>query len=1148
MSSFTVVLSLILAIALSGNASALVDAPSSVYFGGVLVGGVAYQELVITNLNDTPLNFGSPAVTGTNTVEFTVGPGCGTVQPLQTCVIPLTYVPRQKNNGVIVKLALSSDDPDSPLLNVSLQANAYADEEGALFKPAESIDTGSWPEAVAIGDVNGDGRNDVVMTTSYYFSEENDYKLFVFLQGEDGKLLPPVKYPTSSSYTSRSLSVAIADLNHDGKPDVVVGNTNNIEVFLQDADGKLSPPVQYTTQNGAAIAVGDFNNDGLIDVACLGAKRDSIHLFLQNAGGTLDGPVSYELTISNTAGAVEIAAGDVNGDGLTDVIIDGVTVLLQQPDGTLGLPATYSLGSTGHSSGIAVGDVNGDGKQDIIQVIPWGSAPSVLGAFYQQEAGGFHTSVYPFENSGNSAVKIADVDKDGKNDVVVLHGGTKLSIYQQDAKSDLVVSETFSMPYATHYQPYALAVGDFNGDGWPDIATANYNYGLVVLYNRDPSRRVVVEPGEINFGTLKAGTTAAHSFTLRNVGSKDVVLDQITFTERNSTAFTVRNDGCSGATLSPEATCLFNVEYTAMPTNNSTHTASLSFPARGISVRVSGGSIASKFIVRAFPADRGSLSCSSRISDYPPYAFTAGEDVTCTANPYLNFHSVGLTVDGVPTTGDSYTFYALSANHGIAAHFAYNISATAGTGGTITRTGPDYAPVYSFIPQAGYTVADVKLDGVSLGPVLSRSFSSSEVSSVHTLEATFSPAIAASSFAYIPNSGEDSVSVVDKVTARVVAVIRVAGTTYPAIVTITPDGRKVYIGGSNDTISVIDTKSNTVIGTIAACTSPSYLLPTNDGRNIYVACTNDNVTVIDTKTDEVTLSQMLWGGVSGLAFSPDGTVLYVGQFLDNTVSFFDAKTLSFIDSVTVGKNPYTMLVSVDGKRLYVARYGGRTISVIDTDRRKVVKNIIVGKNPLGMAMTPGGTQLYVSVVSLNKVAVIDTLKNRVVRYLKVGMSPTGVSVDSSGQIYVVNSGSETLSIIDPMTGRTQITRVGVYPFAIGRFAGPDILGISAPGLLDFGSMRLHGAPTEKPLSIANYGNTEVRMLPLTLAGNDAAFFSIASGTCGSLTPTLPPGGSCSITVVFNPAAIGAKTASIDIISDDLSISPSTVNLAAQVRR
>ena len=135
----------------------------------------------------------------------------------------------------------------------------------SLFLPSEEHDVGSWPEAVAVGDVNGDGLNDVVMTTSYYFDPDNDYKIFVFLQSANGILETPVKYDAGDGD-----SVDIGDLNNDGRKDVVVTHTNSIGVFLQNGTGTLDAMTTYSATNDTLkVRIGDFNNDGLMDVVSI---------------------------------------------------------------------------------------------------------------------------------------------------------------------------------------------------------------------------------------------------------------------------------------------------------------------------------------------------------------------------------------------------------------------------------------------------------------------------------------------------------------------------------------------------------------------------------------------------------------------------------------------------------------------------------------------------------------------------------------------------------------------------------------------------------------------------------------------------------------------------------------------------------------
>src|SRR5688572_12881070 len=163
----------------------------------------------------------------------------------------------------------------------------------ALFSPYMAVPTGSWPEAVQVGDVNGDGLADVVLTTSYYFDPAHDFKLYVFLQQPDGQLAAPAIYPTNSSYSNRTQSVQLGDLNGDGRPDIALGNNNNIEVFLQRPDGTLASSVVYATPMASIIRVGDVNNDGRADVVGLDWSSNNVAVFLQTTGGTLAPAVLY---------------------------------------------------------------------------------------------------------------------------------------------------------------------------------------------------------------------------------------------------------------------------------------------------------------------------------------------------------------------------------------------------------------------------------------------------------------------------------------------------------------------------------------------------------------------------------------------------------------------------------------------------------------------------------------------------------------------------------------------------------------------------------------------------------------------------------------------------------------------------------------
>jgi len=359
-----------------------------------------------------------------------------------------------------------------------------------LFQSYLAFPTGSRPEAVAIGDVNGDGRNDVVMTTSFYFDAANDYKVFVFLQNADGTLAPPIKYPTGSSYVCMAQTASIGDVDHDGRNDVVIGNSGcGIEVFLQDSGGALGAGVSYPSVDSSRVRIADLNNDGLLDVVGIGWGTDTASVWLQNAGGTLESPLAYGVL---HGGYDDLEVGDVNGDGLPDIVVmsgqlyadPNVGVLTQKAGGGFNAPAYYSVGTDLLSAGVAFGDVNGDSANDVVVTYGGNSPGSKIGVFLQNGSGTLHPVVSHISYDSPKAVEIAEVTGDGRKDVVVVHSGWfALGVYRQLPGGTLQAEEMYAAPYGSD-NPHGLAIGDINGDGQNDIVTTDFGQGLVVFYHR----------------------------------------------------------------------------------------------------------------------------------------------------------------------------------------------------------------------------------------------------------------------------------------------------------------------------------------------------------------------------------------------------------------------------------------------------------------------------------------------------------------------------------------------------------------------------------------------------------------------------------------------------------------------------------------
>ena len=130
---------------------------------------------------------------------------------------------------------------------------------------------------MAIGDVTGVGRNDVLLVTSFYFDPANDYMLFVFPQRPDGTLDAPVKYPAAGTYTSAPDTVATGDVDGDGRNDVVVGNSGDaIGVFYQNPSGTLDPVSLHPTADSKCVRIADLNHDGRLDIVGAGWGTDTV--------------------------------------------------------------------------------------------------------------------------------------------------------------------------------------------------------------------------------------------------------------------------------------------------------------------------------------------------------------------------------------------------------------------------------------------------------------------------------------------------------------------------------------------------------------------------------------------------------------------------------------------------------------------------------------------------------------------------------------------------------------------------------------------------------------------------------------------------------------------------------------------------------
>jgi hypothetical protein len=367
---------------------------------------------------------------------------------------------------------------------------------GAFHARGENA-TSAETIAVAAGDLTGRGKLDIVAVnyaTSYGYPGGNT--LSVLLGNGDGTFNAHVDYPTGEL----PYAVALGDFNRDGKLDVVVVNNcgssqycasiGTISIFLGNGDGTFQSRVDYDVGWGpVSVAVGDFNGDGKLDLAVVNScgsvsgcssKHDTVSILLGNGDGTFKTLVEY------TVGAYPyaVAVADFNGDGRLDLVVvnsndNTVSILLGNGDGTFRAQHTFATGSG--PVAVAVGNF-GNGKVDLAVANYYDNTVSVLmgngdGTFRQRtDYSGF---------SQPKALAVGELNGDGKADLIVVNS----SAYQGGSSVSALLGNGHGgfgqrTDYAVGEFPTSVVVGDFNGDGMPDLAVANFDSDSVsVLLN-----------------------------------------------------------------------------------------------------------------------------------------------------------------------------------------------------------------------------------------------------------------------------------------------------------------------------------------------------------------------------------------------------------------------------------------------------------------------------------------------------------------------------------------------------------------------------------------------------------------------------------------------------------------------------------------
>lgn len=435
------------------------------------------------------------------------------------------------------------------------------------FATKNDLIAGRGPSCTASGDLDGDGRPDIIVVND----SSNTVSVFRNISINDTiSFAPKIDYATGDF----PLSLAIDDLDGDGKQDLVVANgkSNTVSIFrnISSGAGNISFAQKIDLVSGSSpscVVIRDFDGDGKQDIAAANNSSNTVSIFknISSVGSFLFIAKSDFLTGTSPNW---ITVGDLDNDGKADLAVvngvstNAVSVLRNNSiSGNISFVTKKDFDGGAYPVGITIGDMDGDSRQDLI--VARVGQPTMTILLNSSSGGGnisFYTKSTYNVSSGSYAVTVNDLDGDGKPDIIVANSFLNSVSVLKNRSMQGSLSLSFSQPsvYSVGSNPWFITSVDMNGDGKPDIATANNKTANVSVLKNTMSDLVInsFSPTEgitgstvtiegLNFvgitGVSFGGIPAA-SFTVNSTTSITAVVDtgssgNVTVTRTNASSF-----------------------------------------------------------------------------------------------------------------------------------------------------------------------------------------------------------------------------------------------------------------------------------------------------------------------------------------------------------------------------------------------------------------------------------------------------------------------------------------------------------------------------------------------------------------------------------------------------------------------------------
>jgi len=436
----------------------------------------------------------------------------------------------------------------------SVVANANSNTVGVMlgngdghFQPPVIYSSGGRvPESVVVADVNGDGKPDLVAADACGSTTCASGVVGVLLGNGDGTFQAAVSYGSGGI---EAVSVAVADVNRDGRLDIVVANESNnmLGVLLGNGDGTFQPAVAYGSGSQSFtyfLVIADVNGDGKPDLVVADECTDhptcnsgAVGVLVGNGDGTFQAAVIYPSGgVGSLSGARSVAVADVNGDGRPDVLVANyfsgtVGVLLGNGDGTFQAPVDYNVGFTPVRS-VAIADVNGDGKADLLVGGDVGTVQHGEVGYLLGNGDGNFQPVVTFGSGGNAAISIAlaDVNGDGQPDLLAAnaeHNTVGVLLHSPASQSTTKTTLRSSLNPSTYGQKVTWTATVTPSGSLIPTGKVQFRWGIYTIGSAtlDSSGVATLTKSNLNAGAFPL--TAVYMGDTANSGSTSAVLNQV---------------------------------------------------------------------------------------------------------------------------------------------------------------------------------------------------------------------------------------------------------------------------------------------------------------------------------------------------------------------------------------------------------------------------------------------------------------------------------------------------------------------------------------------------------------------------------------------------------------------------------------------